>query len=114
MVGRLQRLPLRDVWKHEARDFTTWLQDNYEVLSEVLDVTLTGVEREKAAGDFSVDLVAEDESGNAVVIENQLARSDHEHLGKLITYVTMMEARAGIWIVSDPRPEHVRAITWLN
>ena len=72
------------------------------------------MERERAAGSFSVDLVGEDESGNPVVIENQLERSDHDHLGKLITYLSAFEARTAIWIVSDPRPEHVGAITWLN
>jgi hypothetical protein len=58
--------------------------------------------------------VAEDESGGIAVIENQLERSNHDHLGKLITYTAFMEARVAIWIVSDPRPEHVRAISWLN
>jgi uncharacterized protein DUF4268 len=66
------------------------------------------------AGAFNVDLVAEDESGRTVVIENQLERSNHDHLGKLITYTAMTDAHVAIWIVSDPRPEHVRAISWLN
>jgi hypothetical protein len=59
-------------------------------------------------------LVAEDENGGTVVIENQLEKSNHDHLGKLITYLTAMGANTAIWIVSDPRPEHVKAITWLN
>jgi hypothetical protein len=114
VIGKLERVPLREVWKHEASDFTTWLRNNYDVLNEALDVSLSSVERERSAGDFSVDLLAEDASGDPVVIENQLERSDHEHLGKLITYLTAFEAKAAIWIVADPRPEHVRAITWLN
>ena len=61
-----------------------------------------------------VDLVAEDESGNPVIIENQLERSNHDHLGKLITYLTQIGAKAAIWIVADPRPEHISAISWLN
>lgn len=48
------------------------------------------------------------------MIENQLERSDHDHLGKLITYVSFVDARAAVWIVADPRPEHVRAVSWLN
>jgi len=72
------------------------------------------VDREKAAGDFSIDLVDEDGGGGTVIIENQLEKSNHDHLGKIITYLTGMSARAAIWIVSDPRPEHVAAITWLN
>lgn len=62
----------------------------------------------------SVDLVGEDLAGNPVVIENQLDRNDHDHLGKLITYLAAFEAKTAIWIVSEPRPEHVGAITWLN
>jgi RecB family endonuclease NucS len=65
---------LREVWKHEANDFTKWLEENLEVLSETIDVKLSNVEREKNAGDFSVDLVAEDETGNPVIIENQLGK----------------------------------------
>lgn len=72
------------------------------------------MERERRAGSFSVDLVAEDSSGATVVIENQLEKSDHDHLGKLITYLSALEAKSAIWIVSEPRPEHVGAITWLN
>jgi len=102
------------VWPHEAYDFTQWLQENIEHLNDVLDVNLSVVDREKAAGPFSIDLVAEDENGAAVVIENQLEKSNHDHLGKLITYLTAMDAKAAIWIVADPRPEHVAAITWLN
>jgi len=113
-VGKLERLPLREVWKNEAADFTRWLQENIDALNEVLDVTLANAEREQAAGTFSVDLVAEDESGNPVIIENQLERSDHDHLGKIITYLTALDAAAAVWIVADPRPEHVKAVSWLN
>jgi hypothetical protein len=114
MIGKLQRVPLREVWRHEALDFTRWLEDNLDVLNDALDITLSGAEREQSAGAFNVDLVAEDEAGNAVIIENQLGKSDHDHLGKLITYLTAIDAKTAIWIVSDPRPEHVRAISWLN
>ncbi len=114
MIGKLERVPLREVWKHEAHDFTVWLQDNIDVLNDVIDLSLASAEREQSAGKFSVDLVAEDDAGNPVVIENQLEKSNHEHLGKLITYLTAIGAKVGIWIVSDPRPEHVGAISWLN
>lgn len=114
MVGKLRRVPLRDVWKHEAFDFTAYMRDNIDVLNDAIDRNLSSPESEQSAGTFSVDLVAEDEAGNPVVIENQLGKSDHDHLGKLITYLTALEAKTGIWIVADPRPEHVGAITWLN
>jgi hypothetical protein len=114
LIGKIERVPLREVWRHEAYDLTTWLEQNIDVLNDALDLNLSNVEREQAAGAFSVDLVAEDDSGGVVVIENQLERSNHDHLGKLITYTAFMEARSAIWIVSDPRPEHVRALSWLN
>lgn len=114
MIGQLQRVSLRDVWSHEAQDFTPWLANNIHVLNDAIDLSLSVVEREQAAGDFSADLVAEDESGNPVIIENQLERSDHDHLGKLITYLTQIDAKVAIWIVADPRPEHIKAISWLN
>src|SRR5947208_1510073 len=113
-IGKLERVSLREVWKHEAKDFTQWLQENIDVLNSALDLNLVNVDRERETGDFSIDLVAEDEGGGTVIIENQLEKSNHDHLGKLITYLTAMSAKAAIWIVSDPRPEHVAAVAWLN
>ena len=113
-IGKLERVPLRKVWEHEAYDFTQWLQENIDVLNTALDLNLVNVDREQAAGSFSIDLVAEDEGGGTVIIENQLEKSNHDHLGKLITYLSSMGAKAAIWIVSDPRPEHVAAVAWLN
>lgn len=114
MIGKIQRVPLREVWRHEAHDFTQYLQNNLDVLNSVLDINLVSAEREQAAGAFSVDLVAEDDSGDTVVIENQLEKSDHDHLGKLITYLAAFSAKAAIWVVQDARPEHVAAIAWLG
>lgn len=114
MVGKIQRVPLREVWRHEALSLTPWLQENLEVINAVTGLTLVTAEREQSAGSFSVDLVAEDESGRTIVIENQLEKSDHDHLGKLITYLVAFDAQVAIWIVSYPRPEHVSAINWLN
>lgn len=113
-IGKLTRISLREVWKHEAYDFTRWLQENIDVVNEVVDLSLTSPEREQPAGAFNVDLVAEDEAGGTAVIENQLEKSDHDHLGKLITYVANYQAKHAIWVVAHPRPEHVQAITWLN
>lgn len=94
LIAKIERVPLRDVWGHEARGLTTWLEKNIDVLNDVVDIDLTNVEREQAAGSFSAGLVAEGSSGGTVVIENQLQRSDHDHLGKLIAYVSLMDARA--------------------
>lgn len=114
MIGRLERVPLREVWAHEAVDFTQWLELNIDVLNEALGLEIVNVDREQAAGKFSIDLVAEDIHGRQLIIENQLERSDHDHLGKLITYLTAMGAKGAIWIVKDPRPEHLAAVQWLN
>ncbi len=114
MIGKLDNIDLREVWKNEAVDFTPWLQENIDVLGEAVGLALSSAERELAVGDFSVDLRAEDESGSLIIIENQLEKSNHDHLGKLVTYLSNLDAKTAIWIVSDPRPEHVQAISWLN
>jgi len=82
--------------------------------SDHLDVPLVSADREQSTGSFSVDLLAEDEAGRTVVIENQLERTDHDHLGKLITYLAAFNAEVAIWIASEPRAEHVKAVSWLN
>lgn len=114
MVGKIQRVPLREVWPHESLGFTKWLETNIDVLGDALGLTLSNVEREHDCGDFSVDLVAESDGGGAVVIENQLGRSDHDHLGKLLTYLSVLDAQVAVWVVGQPRPEHTRAVGWLN
>lgn len=113
-IGKLERVSLRSIWPNEARDFTTWLAENLDFLGEALGVDLSLVEQEASAGTLSADILAEDGSGNLVIIENQLERTDHDHLGKLITYLSNMEAKTAFWITSDPRPEHEAAIHWLN
>lgn len=114
-IAKIERVPLREVWKHEAYDFSQWLEENVDVLSDAIDREIENVEREKKTqSTFSVDLVAESSDGSSIIIENQLERSDHDHLGKLITYLTAMQAGIAVWIVADPRPEHVAALNWLN
>jgi hypothetical protein len=115
-IERITRQPLRTVWLHEAHNFTTWLEQNLDLLNEHLHVPVDpeNVQREAGAGDFSVDLVAEDDSGRTVVIENQLERSDHDHLGKILTYQVMLDAEVVVWVVADARPEHVKVFSWLN
>lgn len=114
-IAKIERVPLRDVWRHEAHDFTKWLEENIDVLSDAIDRDIGNVEREKKTESvFSVDLVAEDNDGSSIIVENQLGKSDHDHLGKLITYLTAMQAKVAVWIVADPRPEHVAALNWLN
>lgn len=113
-VGMLHRLPPRQVFEHEAHDFTAWMERNIDALTSTLDIDLETVEREKTAGDFSVDLLAENESGDRVIVENQLEQTNHKHLGQVLTYLTMLDAEIAIWVTADARPEHVSAISWLN
>jgi hypothetical protein len=113
-VDRLDRIPVRDVWKDEDVDFTPWLRENIEILGEKLDMELSVADRETAIGDFEADILAEDSEGNLVVIENQFGKSDHDHLGKLLTYLTNLDAVTAIWICEEIRQEHVEAIEWLN
>ena len=114
MVGRLERIDLRKVWMNEAKDFTTWLEKHLDILAESIGFDLSTIEREKAVGPFSADIFAEGPNGDAVVIENQLEKTDHDHLGKLVTYLSNLEAKTAIWITSNPRPEHSKAVNWLN
>jgi len=114
MIGKIERVPLREIWRHEAFDFTTWLQDNIDVLNDVLDLPLLNAEREQSAGRYNIDLVAEDEGGNPVIIENQLEKTDHAHLGQLLTYAVGVDAKTIIWISPMPREEHIEVIEWLN
>ncbi len=113
-IGKITIVPVREAFAHEALDFTVWLEQNIDALAERLGLDLTVVEREKAVGSFNVDLLCEDGNGNTVIIENQLERTDHDHLGKLLTYMINLDARTAIWVTTDPRHEHEKVVDWLN
>ncbi len=113
--GELKKVPLREKWKHEANDFTPWLADNIEALSEALRLDLEVTDREATVGDFSLDLLAVDLiSSSTVIIENQLSQTDHDHLGKLLTYAAGFDASIAIWLSEEVRDEHRQALEWLN
>ena len=114
MIGKLKTVPVRELWKHEAYDFTSWLFENFEILNDQIGLTINPIEQEKSVGSFRVDILAEDLSGRAVIIENQLEKTDHDHLGKLLTYMSNLSAKIAIWISPNPRAEHVAAINFLN
>lgn len=114
-LGRLKRVDPRSVWQHEARDFTPWLRDNIEGLSEAVGLELDLVETEVPVGDYSVDLYAKDlNTGRWVIIENQLEQTDHNHMGQLMSYAAGKEAGVIIWISPKFRDEHRQTLDWLN
>jgi len=115
-LGRLEKVDIREIWEHEALEFTPWLADHLtELGAELLvDFDDEDVEKEVSVGDFNIDIVTQDSDGRTVIIENQLERTDHDHLGKCITYAAGKGASTIIWVVKDARQEHRKAIEWLN
>lgn len=116
-IGKLREVDVRELWKHEQYDFSNWLSraENLEYLNEILGLTLTDVNKEVYVGPYRCDLVAKDEtSGVTVIIENQLEATNHDHLGKIITYASGLKAKVMVWIVKEAKEEHRAAIEWLN
>ncbi len=114
-IGRLAKIDLRDVWAHEAHALTPWLLDNADVLADVLGIDLELTAREHAVGSFALDLIGRDLTNDCVlVVENQLTPTDHDHLGKLITYAAGTDARTVVWIAPAVREEHRQALDLLN
>ncbi len=112
--GRLTEADPRTAWPHEARDFTPWLAENLERLSEALDIHLETETIEAPVGEFAGDILATDPEGQSVLIENQLEGSDHSHLGQIMTYLAGLEARIVVWIARDFTEPHLSAMRWLN
>lgn len=116
-IGKLKEVDIRELWKHEQYDFSEWLskKENIENLNEILGLTLIDISKETYVGAYRCDLFAKDETtGIKVIIENQLEISNHDHLGKIITYASGLDAKVVVWIVKEAREEHRSAIEWLN
>ena len=113
--SELKRIPLREKWNHEASDFTPWLAENIQALGDALGMDLAVIDREAPVGNFYLDLLARDlGSSKTVVIENQYNQTNHEHLGKLLTYAGGSDASTAIWISEEIQDEHRQALEWLN
>lgn len=116
-LGRLQQVDLRNIWNSESRDFTPWLAhaDNLKLLGDSLDIELELIDQECSVGEFRADIRCRDLSdGHIVLIENQLERTDHDHLGKLLTYAAGIDAITIIWVASRFADPHRAALDWLN
>lgn len=116
-LSKLKKIELREAWNHEAHDFTKWLaqEENLQMLGDEIGFDIKLIQTEAGVGSFSADILAEEENtGKKIIIENQLEVTNHDHLGKIITYASGYDAKVIIWVVKDVREEHRQAVDWLN
>ncbi|EOG1502521.1 DUF4268 domain-containing protein [Vibrio vulnificus] len=114
-LGKIKVVPVRTIWKHEANDFTPWLYNHIQELSDALGIELEVEDVEVPVGPYYADILAKDTgTGKYVVIENQLEKTDHDHLGKCLTYASVLDASTVIWLASNFTDEHKKALDWLN
>lgn len=116
-LGEIEKLDVRNVWAHEASNFTPWLaeEENIARLGSAIGLELEVENTEVSVGPFSADILARDSGSSAyVIIENQLSKTDHDHLGKAITYAAGLNAGTIVWVAPEFTQEHRKAIDWLN
>jgi hypothetical protein len=114
-LGTLKTISARCKWQYEARDFTPWLADNIKELNAAIGIELEVENTEVAAGPYSADILAKDSGTNQfVVIENQLEKTNHDHLGKALTYASVLDASTVVWIATEFTEEHKKTLDWLN
>jgi len=116
-LGRLERVDLRSIWTSESSDFTPWLAraENLSVLAETIGMELELEAQEKNVGPFRADILCRDlESESWVLVENQLERTDHTHLGQLLTYAAGLQTVTIVWVAAQFNEEHRAALDWLN
>jgi len=116
-LGKIKKLDVRSHWKNEAYDFTPWLakEENIKLLGEEIGLDLDVENTEVKVGPYSADILARNSlTDEYVVIENQLGKTDHDHLGKSITYASVLNASAIVWVATEFTEEHKKALDWLN
>ncbi len=114
--GRIDKVEIRTLWINEEADFTPWLAKdiNIQILADEIGLDLEVEDIEVGIGSYKADIVAKDADGRKVIIENQLTRTDHKHLGQLITYASGLGAKLVIWNCKEVTEEHRQAVDWLN
>ena len=115
-LGKIQKLDIRAQWANEEYDFTPWLakEENISILSDEINLDLEVVDTEVFIGSFKADILAKDSEGRTVIIENQLEKTNHKHLGQIITYASGVGAKILVWVCSEVTEEHRQALNWLN
>ena len=116
-LGRLEKVDLREYWKREDTHFTPWLaqEENISLLGDTIGMELEVQAQEANVGPFRADILWRNTADNSMVlIENQLERTDHTHLGQLITYAAGLDAVTLVWVVQRFTEEHRAALDWLN
>jgi hypothetical protein len=114
-LGQIKFLPVRTVWENEATAFTPWLLENENVLADLLGIELSLVGNEHKVGNFSLDILGTNmNDGTPLIVENQLERTDHSHLGQLLTYAGGLAPSTIVWVATEFRDEHRAALDWLN
>ena len=116
-LGALEKVDLKTVWPHEASDFTPWLaeEENLKLLGDTLKIELELEAQEKGVGPFRADILCKDtDNDHWVLIENQLERTNHKHLGQLLTYAAGLQAATIVWVADHFTDEHRAALDWLN
>lgn len=118
-LGKFERVPITQAWPAEDANFTRWLAQSISALGEALNLNLEVKAVEERVGDFRADILARSldapEEEELVIIENQFGKTDHSHLGQILTYLAGVEsAKTIVWIAESIRSDHRAAIDWLN
>jgi hypothetical protein len=111
----IEEVPLRQYFPREDTSFTPWLKDNIKLLGDTIGIDITDPEIEVPIGSYRLDILAqESDSDRKIVIENQFGEANHDHLGKLLTYMAGLNANVSIWLAESFRDEHITAVNHLN
>lgn len=114
-LGMIKEVDLREIFEREDAEFTPWLNENLKLLTDKIGIEILDNRTEEPIGDFKADIIGKDaDSEKIVIIENEMEVTDHQHLGKLLTYAAGTKAGIIVWIAKEFREEHRSVLEWLN